>query len=113
GMGLDLDPALYLAVCGAANLAIAVPWTSGGIGPFELLARETTVVFGTTMVVGTAYAIALHALLLIPVVLLGLLLLWRRHIAVSTVLHAGDAAAGDAGVASREPLAAESMRNPG
>ena len=113
GMGLDLDPTLYLAVCGAANLAIAVPWTSGGIGPFELLARETTVVFGTTMVVGTAYAIALHALLLIPVVLLGLLLLWRRHIAVATVLHAGDAAAGDAAVASREPIAAESMRNPG
>ena len=90
-----------------------MPWTSGGIGPFELLARETTVVFGTTMVVGTAYAIALHALLLIPVVLLGLLLLWRRHIAVATVLHAGDAAAEDAAVAPREPIAAESMRNPG
>ena len=113
GMGLDLDPLLYLGVCGAANLAIAVPWTSGGIGPFELLARETTVVFGTTMVVGTAYAIALHALLLIPVVLLGLLLLWRRHIAVATVLHAGDAAADDTELAPREPLAAESMRNPG
>ena len=41
-----------------------------------------------SMVVGTAYAIALHALLLIPVVLLGLLLLWRRHIAVGSILHA-------------------------
>ena len=30
GLGLDLDPLLYLAVCGAANLAIAAPSTSGG-----------------------------------------------------------------------------------
>ena len=112
GMGLDLDPPLYLAVCGAANLAIAVPWTSGGIGPFELLARETTVVFGTTMAVGTAYAIALHALLLIPVVLLGLLLLWRRHIAVGTILHAGDEPAGEPR-AAREPLAAAGTRKAG
>jgi hypothetical protein len=112
GMGLDLDAPLYLAVCGAANLAIAVPWTSGGIGPFELLARETTVVFGTTIAVGTAYAIALHALLLIPVVLLGLLLLWRRHIAVGTILRAGDGAA-EAPPAAREPLAAAEARKSG
>ena len=109
GMGLTLDPLLYLGVCGAANLAIAVPWTSGGIGPFELLARETTVVFGTTMVVGTAYAIALHALLLIPVVLLGLLLLWRRHIAVGSILRGGSAPE----AADGEPVVAASTRAPG
>ena len=113
GMGLTLDPLLYLGVCGAANLAIAVPWTSGGIGPFELLARETTVVFGTTMVVGTAYAIALHALLLIPVVLLGLLLLWRRHIAVGSILHAGDEPTESDAAEARAPLAAGSVRKSG
>ena len=88
GLGLDLDPLLYLGVCGAANLAIAVPSTSGGIGPFEFFAREVVVVFGATTAAGTAYAIALHALLLIPVVALGLLLLWQRHIAVRSLLRA-------------------------
>ena len=87
GLGLDLDPLLYLAVCGAANLAIAAPSTSGGIGPFEFFAREVAVVFGATAAAGTAYAIALHALLLIPVAALGLLLLWRRHIGVRGLLR--------------------------
>ena len=87
GLGLELDPLLYLGVCGAANLAIAAPSTSGGIGPFEFFAREVAVVFGATAAAGTAYAIALHAVLLIPVAALGLLLLWQRHIAVRSLLR--------------------------
>ena len=99
GLGLELDPLLYLGVCGAANLAIAVPSSSGGIGPFEYFAREVVVVFGAGVAAGTAYAIALHALLLIPIVALGLLLLWRRHIAVRSILRA------DAVLASPEAAA--------
>jgi uncharacterized protein (TIRG00374 family) len=94
GFGLELDPLLYLGVCGAANLAIAVPSTAGGIGPFEYFAREVVVVFGASVAAGTAYAIALHALLLIPIVAIGLLLLWRRHIAVGAILHADAVLAG-------------------
>lgn len=88
GFGLDLDPLLYLGVCGAANLATAVPLTSGGVGPYEYAARETVVLFGAGAATGTAYALALHALLIVPVVLLGLALLWRRHIAVGSLLRA-------------------------
>ena len=88
GFGLDLDPLLYLGVCGAANLVTAVPLTSGGVGPYEYAAREAVVLFGASAAVGTAYAIVLHALLIVPVVLLGLVLLWRRHIAVGSLLRA-------------------------
>ena len=80
GFGLGLDPWLYLGVAGAANLAIAAPSTAGGIGPFEFFAREVLVVFGLGSAVGTAYAIAVHALILVPVVLAGLVLLWLRHL---------------------------------
>lgn len=103
GIGLDLDPALYLAVCGAANLAIGVPSSAGGIGPFEFFAREVVVAFGATTAVGTAYALALHALLLIPVVMLGLLLLWRRHISVRRVVGHALAAPSDAAETPRPP----------
>ena len=106
GFGLELDPLLYLGVCGAANLAIAVPSTAGGIGPFEYFAREAVVVFGAGVAVGTAYAIALHALLLIPIVVLGLLLLWRRHIAVRSILHPGGSSGAGAAVEAEQPLAA-------
>ena len=60
--------------CGAA------PWTSGGIGPFDLAVRETAVAFGAATVGATAYVIILHALLLIPVAAVGAALLWRRHL---------------------------------
>jgi uncharacterized protein (TIRG00374 family) len=88
GFGLGLDPWLYLGVTGAANLSIAAPSTSGGIGPFEFFAREVLVVFGATSAVATAYALALHALILVPVVLAGLLLLWRNHLGVGVLTHA-------------------------
>jgi len=78
--GLGIDPWLYLGVAGAANLAIAAPSTAGGIGPFEFFAREVLVVFGVASATATAYAIALHALILVPVVVAGLGLLWQRHL---------------------------------
>lgn len=87
-LGLDLHPALYLGVCGAANLAVAVPASAGGIGPFEYFAREVVVRFGASTVAGTAYALALHALLLVPVVVIGAVLLWVRHTGPRAVLRA-------------------------
>jgi uncharacterized protein (TIRG00374 family) len=78
--GLGLDPWLYLGVAGAANLAIAAPATAGGVGPFEFFAREVLVVFGVVSATATAYALVLHALVLVPVVLAGLALLWQRHL---------------------------------
>ena len=87
GFGLDINPLLYLGVCGAANLAIAAPSTSGGIGPFEFFAREVLVAFGVATAVGTAYALVLHMLLLVPVVIVGLALLWHRHIGLRAVLR--------------------------
>jgi len=91
--GLGLDPWLYLGVAGAANLAIAAPSTSGGIGPFEFFAREVLVVFGATSAAATAYALALHALILVPVVISGLLLLWRNQLGVGTLTNADRMAA--------------------
>ena len=80
GMGLPLDPVLYVGTCAVGNFAGAAPWTSGGIGPFDLAVRETAVAFGAATVGATAYVIILHALLLIPVAAVGAALLWRRHL---------------------------------
>ncbi len=78
--GLGLAPWFYIAVAGAANLAVAAPSTAGGIGPFEFFAREVLVVFGIGGSVATAYSLVLHALVLLPVVVAGLLLLWQRQL---------------------------------
>ncbi len=90
GFDLGLSPLVYLGLCGAANLAIAAPSTSGGIGPFEFFAREIAVWFGAASAAATAYALVVHALILVPVVLLGAFLLWRHHLGLGAVLHPRD-----------------------
>ena len=85
--GLPLSPAVYFAVCAAANLTIAAPSTSGGIGPYEFFAKATVVYFGVGEAEGTAYAIALHALVLLPLTLAGVLLLWRRDLGLGALVR--------------------------
>jgi uncharacterized membrane protein YbhN (UPF0104 family) len=84
----ELSPLVYLVVCGAANLSVAVPSTSGGIGPYEKLASAAVVQFGAIGAsAAAAFAITLHAVVLLPLILLGLLLLWRRDLDLRALSH--------------------------
>ena len=97
GLSFDIGEgfAAYLMVAAAANLAITLPSTSGGIGPFELLAKETLTFLGVGSV-ASAYAIALHGFLLLPVIVAGLVFLWVINLSLARTL----------GGASGEPVAA-------
>lgn len=95
--GLALPAPLYLAIAGAANLAIAAPSTAGGIGPFEFFAREVAVAFGVSTADATAYALALHALILVSVVIAGAALAWRLGLGVRAIVRPdGEAEDGEA-----------------
>ena len=98
GLSFDIGEgfAAYLMVAAAANLAITLPSTSGGIGPFELLAKETLTFLGVGSAVAGAYAVALHGLLLLPVIVAGLIFLWAINLSLGRTL----------GGASSEPVAA-------
>lgn len=74
GLAFDIDVGFqyYLLVTAAANLAISVLASQGGIGPFELVTKQTFIGAGVTTSTATAYAIGLHALVLLPVIALGL-----------------------------------------
>ena len=91
--GLPVGPAAFLAVCGAANLALAVPSTAGGIGPFEYLTGLLLRTYGAAAAVSAAYALVLHALLLAPVVVVGVILLWRHHLGIGALMRALQAGA--------------------
>ena len=75
---------ILLAVA-AANLLTAVPSSAGGVGPFEFATRETIVHFGVTHSVATAFAVVVHAVLIIPVVVAGLYFLWTRNISFRSI----------------------------
>jgi uncharacterized membrane protein YbhN (UPF0104 family) len=89
GVSFSLGEAfpIYLMVAAAANLAISVPSTSGGIGPFEALAKETLVFVGVGTSAAAAYAVALHALLLLPVVAAGVVFLWAINLSLGEALR--------------------------
>jgi uncharacterized protein (TIRG00374 family) len=101
GLSFDIGEgfAAYLMVAAAANLAISLPSTSGGIGPFELLAKETLTFLGVSSATAGAYAVALHGLLLLPVIVAGLAFLWSINLSLGRTLSGrdGEAAVGLAG----------------
>lgn len=74
GLAFNVDAGFqyYLLVTAAANLAISVIASQGGIGPFELVCKQTFIAAGLTESGATAYAIGLHAIVLLPVIVLGL-----------------------------------------
>ncbi len=93
GLSFDIHEgfAAYLLVTAAANLAISLPSTSGGIGPFELLAKETLTFLGVGSALAGAYAVALHGFLLLPVIVAGLVFLWATNLSLGRTLSgAGD-----------------------
>jgi uncharacterized protein (TIRG00374 family) len=77
---------IFLLLTAAANLAIAVVASQGGVGPFELVTSRTLVAFGANAEIASAYAIGLHALLLIPIVVIGLLLMWSMDLTLGDML---------------------------
>lgn len=88
GRAFNLDVGLdaYLVIVSAANLALSVFASPGGVGPFEVTTREVLIFFGIGSAVASAYALALHAILLVPVILLGLALLWRSRLSVRELM---------------------------
>lgn len=62
---------IFLLSTAAANLAISILASQGGIGPFEFVTKQTLIAAGVASSSATAYAIGLHALLLLPVIALG------------------------------------------
>ena len=95
-LGFDLDAHLgshwllagsMLLIISLANLAISVPLSQGGVGPFEIFAALGLVVLGVESVHASAYAIVLHATLLLPVIAVGLLYLGVRSIPLGELLQ--------------------------
>jgi uncharacterized protein (TIRG00374 family) len=90
---------MMLMVCSIASLAWAlIIVTPGGIGPFDVAAKEVLLLFLPAVYIGnallyeeavTAYAIVLHAAILLPVIFLGLGMLWTQRISLAKLVSIG------------------------
>jgi len=106
--GLHLGFDIYLLICAGANLAIAVIATQGGVGPFEFVAQQTAIHFGVASGLASAYAVALHALVLLPVIAVGLYALWAINLSLGEVLRGKGATPVTEAVSSQPSLRDES-----
>jgi uncharacterized protein (TIRG00374 family) len=91
---LDVGFDAYLVVVSAANLALSVFASPGGVGPFEVTTREVLIFFDVGGAAASAYAIALHALLLAPVILVGALLIWASRVSMHELMGIPNTPAG-------------------
>ncbi|MDP6823883.1 MAG: lysylphosphatidylglycerol synthase transmembrane domain-containing protein [Dehalococcoidia bacterium] len=74
---------LFMAI---ANLALVVPSTAGGVGPFNFFGAATLVALGVNDAEAGAYVLTAHIALLLPVTLLGLAVLLSDHVSLKTLL---------------------------
>ncbi len=116
GFGIHEGFHIFLLLTAAANLVIAVVATQGGVGAFELVVSKTIVAFAATASAGSeqfkalseAYAIGLHAILLFPIVAIGLYLMWSMQFKFGDMLKSsrtGDAPPPDDDAAAADRVA--------
>ena len=92
-----------VVVTSVANIGSSVPAAPGGIGLFELVARETLVLLPLAEVarsVAGGYAAVVHASLLLPMIVLGQLFLWTSHISLRSLSRGGREARAQASFAA-------------
>lgn len=81
-LGIDMGIAACLVAMCTANLVTALPSSQAGIGPFELACSETLKLFGLPPHQAVAFALLVHVVLIVPVVVLGLLFLTRENLSL-------------------------------
>jgi glycosyltransferase 2 family protein len=72
--GLDLDVGAYFLLEGIGNLALAVPATAAGLGSFDYLTLVAARGVDVPEHTATAYVLTMHALVVLPVTVLGAML---------------------------------------
>lgn len=73
--GLDLSVGAYFLLEGVGNLALGVPATAAGLGSFDYLTLVSAQELGVTAEAGTPYVLTVHAMVVIPVTILGAIFL--------------------------------------
>ncbi|MBA7639091.1 MAG: flippase-like domain-containing protein [Desulfobacteraceae bacterium] len=92
GASFNLGQPFYVFILAAAitNFALFLPSMFGGLGNWEYACREALSIFGVNIALASAYAIVLHAVVLIPIILLGFIFLWTQHISLAKIVSKRD-----------------------
>jgi uncharacterized protein (TIRG00374 family) len=75
--GLDVSAAGYLLVVVISNLAVAIPISIGGVGPYEFFVQQVLVLQDAHAELALALALFMHVLLLAVPMFWGVMGIWR------------------------------------
>jgi len=87
--GFDVSSAAAWLVLVANTFAVTIPSSSGSLGVYEASVQAALVAYGVTASAALSYALVLHAVNIVPVVILGVIALWalRRDEAEARLLR--------------------------
>ncbi|HZQ05803.1 MAG TPA: lysylphosphatidylglycerol synthase transmembrane domain-containing protein [Anaerolineae bacterium] len=77
GFNITVPFPVFILATAVANLVTIVPSTPGYIGVFDAPVKSILALFGVDHNVAASFTLLLHATLIVPVVLLGLIFTWR------------------------------------
>ena len=84
GFNLGSGPISALLGMAAANLGTMVPSSPSYVGTFDVPLQTVLIeMFGVDPGLATSYTLVVHSALIVPVVVVGLILLWREGISVA------------------------------
>ena len=101
---IDVGFQYFLLITSAANLAISILASQGGVGPFELVTKQVLVAAGVGASAASAFAIGLHTLVLLPVVIIGVYFLGTMGLSLGEMFSRSTASGPS--VSEEEPRAA-------
>lgn len=84
-LGVHLSFLAALAAICVVNIATAVPLAPAGLGAFEVAAVAMLTLLGVNDTIAAGVTIVLHAVLFVPVVIAGLIFLWRLDLTLGTL----------------------------
>lgn len=90
GFDIQLPYPVFLLATAVANLVTIVPSTPGYVGVFDAPVKSILTLFGVDPNLAASYTILLHAALIVPVVLLGLVFTWRLGLSVGQLSRRGE-----------------------
>ena len=108
--------AAMVLVTAIANIGSSIPAAPGGIGLFELIARETLVLLALASIDRAdagAYVTVVHATLLLPMIVLGQVFLWTQHISFGSLSRAGRSVPGTDDAGDGDPVSLHVGTQPG
>ena len=85
-MNIQINFLLICLIMAVANFAIMVPSTSGGVGPFEFFGVAIMLLFAYPKEEAAAYVFIVHAMILFPIIILGLIFMVTEGLTFKKIL---------------------------